>query len=576
MATAYGTIEDGYKYISRDPKADTVAENWVPVEEEQSQGPQVQEAMNPGNYQAPIPQVAQSADAPNVPGMEPEWQEYLKMGPEDRKAMMVFKQKQQKEETFRKMGELDKLVAGVGTYAYAFPGMEKLAELAGYGKADEKKENQDLYKQASIGLGIEDLGEVLPDIALAATGAGVATKAFRLGRIATMGIRNLVKGTVAGTTSATAHQLQNVGSGRDVSGGEVAAEVGLSAALPAIGGKIGQSMKKLAPKLLQRHINPPAAMKQSINPPDANKALILGLQPRVSPLSESGAKAGLMKTSAEMKRLGGLRDDALAAGSSDAQGLISRGLNFKSGVMKNAEAELATILKSTKNKNLSRETAAGAQEAFDHWKKEATGRATYKNGWMTPEDAEAFREVIDKELKFRRGNGTITNGFNRGSMLVRQHIEDYTRNAFPEVRDLTRKMSRVVPWHNAVKNRVENPAKDYSWLVKLAAVGGPGTLGALSGTGSSGSTADGRDHGSQSQGKIGAVAGALTGLTIAQLMMTPGGAAILYRAGRGFMKPSMGRDLAVQTARTLGYQSFKDDYAPAINEIQQDVLNPER
>ena len=229
---------------------------------------------------------------------------------------------------------------------------------------------------------------------------------------------------------------------------------------------------------------------------------------------------------------------------------IKRSVNFTSGVIPLVQKDLQAEFKNPRAK-MTPDILKGANEAVEHWKSQAAERPTMKSGSMSVEDAVALRGAIDNEGSFRKGNKTLTDGFNKGSMLIRTKLNKVIGNNAPDVMKYTEEMAKIIPFKDALSRRNLQVANNYI-VPNLITRGVPMTIGALAG-GASGS----------SQGKsgigAGALTGALAGLSVAQLLTTPGGAAALYKIGKSLETPSHVRDAIMQLIRSSGVKLNTND-----------------
>ncbi len=678
----------------------------------------------------------------------------------------------------------EQMGSGVGAFAYKFPGMGKLSELAGLapkGSAQDKKQTIADYNQnRSLG---QLAGEMTPDVLASSLGGVAATKAMQIGKIGSNALKYLTEGATLGGVSAGMHQAQHLGSGEQLQPKEAAAEVLSSAGLGLLGGKIGDKLREVAPKILQKAVRPTYSEQTAANPPNFTAALEEGLVPKTggldkaqaitdakmnqlntertaaakqasytfnpakgpkvapppgsAPIKETPIQApehnlsdlvpqvqqtstpvnstktpgyfplsqeeqtarkaalidadkarrvaeatarrnasvssaatpqqiamsdvngsskeaslsslaskqaalrsspipqaiedkgytkadqkllneafGAEKSNKVLDKLKGQRgmldlfptkpdattatprqqwsdmsakdkltqitqlqtkmmnagipqiengkvqqsflsklgsklsnqDGSLLnpfAKSSEApmQGPLqqNRSIKFTNGPLKDTQDALDKEMLDPVKRKLSTASYQDAKDALEHWKAEAKARPTAKGqdeAHMTPEDALSFRQTIDKDIKYKRSQGTLTDGYQKASLMLRNNLNTHIATAAPEVGNLTSQEARIIPFQKALHRRViqeGNKSIINPMTIKLASLAGGAALGST----------NGNNRGA------GAVMGGMAGLSLAHLATTPGGAAILYGLGKSLSdNTSVRKNITGQLART--------------------------
>lgn len=474
-----------------------------------------------------------------------------------------------RQDAFDSAPKLDQFAAGAGRWAYGFPGVAQLSKLAGYGNGNAKDETE-AYDQASEGLGVEDVGEAIPDLLASLAAGGIATKGLKLGQLATTAAKKAMAiGGAQGAGSAAIHQVQNLGSGKGFRPGEAAAEVGLSSLAGAGGAKLAEKLKKAAPQVLRSAVKPTLNQMDVTNPPDFEKALEKNLVPWFGGLEGTEKRA-----SKEVGRLGELRDLAatkdrrlISVGErtaprnmNDQIGDLTRAqiktMNTPPGgtpvitskpplegnVLKAAAKSLDDEFTSPKGR-MTKDMHADAKKGITYWKEQLEARPTYDagQGTMTIEDAMHMRQAIDREIKFRQTNQNLTDGFNEASKRLRTQLNTYIKDASPTVGKLTDEMADVVPLLDALKRRNLQAGNNYKvGLLDLGSLVSGGTLGMAAGNPS-----------------VAVPALALSALAGRKLTSTPGGAAMMYDAGKSLSKSSATRNVLSQLARTASVKGRK-------------------
>jgi hypothetical protein len=425
------------------------------------------------------------------------------------------------QDAFQSAPAMDRAVSGAGRMAYGFvPG--------------EKAQNErEVFDRSSAGDIPTMAGRLVPEVAAATAGGAALSGATGAAKIAHPILRAFLTGSAYGAPSTAMHQAESLAGGNGFQPGAAAAEMGLSTAIPVIGAAAGQAMKKIAPEVLRSAVKPVLAQMDTPNPPNFEKALERNLVPYFG-----GAEGASRRGVAALNDLGATRDAAASAASKNAKGGVARKVPFVGGIMKDARSELSAMAKNPKTKMLS-ENEVEAQDALNFWMNEFRKRPTANQpGFMSVEDALGFRDKIDKSVKWRTDNQKLTPGFDVASKIMRRKIEEWIGkpHVAPEVRKMTKELGEVIPVTNALKRRSLQEGNNYKlgltdWLV----LGGPAMAGGMAG------------------GAVGAGGGAaLTAATLAgkRLMSTPGGAAMMYDAGRSLSLPSPIRDMLLQAGRS--------------------------
>lgn len=213
----------------------------------------------------------------------------------------------------------EQMGSGVGAFAYKFPGMGTLADLGGkIARAlpegvpgthlpdgsrlpvaaipgvgglveswqgmpqgvNKKEEIAEYNKNRTLG---QFAGELTPDVLMASMGGVAAARKLGASAIKNKHVRRVAEGAVAGGVSAAGHQLQHLGSGESLQGKEAALEIGISAALPLVGGVLGDALKRTAPGVLRRTVRPSGTVEEKV----FDNALDEGLVPVVGGLKRT-------------------------------------------------------------------------------------------------------------------------------------------------------------------------------------------------------------------------------------------------------------------------------------------------
>lgn len=494
------------------------------------------------SIKAKYPQYAQVEDSVLVDKMLEKYPQYRETVTDDSPAYTPPLSPEQQTENVKKaqrdafdaQPKMDQFLAGVGKFAYSFPGMGKLSELAGYGKAANKQAELETYDTATEGVGIEDAGELLPDILATMAGGGIVTKGLKLVNLATTAAKKAAAfGAAQGGASALMHQAQNVGSGRGLNATEAGLEVGLSTLAGAGGAKLAEKLKKIAPQILRTATKPVLNSMDVPNPPNFEKALDKNLVPTFG-----GLEGAERRATAEVGRIGSLRDLAASGATKKAN------ITGSKGAFNEVVEELADEFNSPKGR-MTKDVYADAKKAVNYWSKQMEARPTFSRGSkaagvikgygeMSVEDAMHMRQAIDREIQFRETNSTLTDGFNKASKVIRTKMNDFIKRASPETGKLTDEMAEVLPFQKALARRNLQAGNNYKvGLLDLAALTSGGTLGLAS-----------------EDPKLAVPALALSALAGRKLTSTPGGAAILYNAGRSLAKSSPTRNTLAQLARS--------------------------
>lgn len=434
---------------------------------------------------------------------------------------------------FRSAPVGDRVLAGVGRFAYGLPGVGASYNALAGNKSSVADEDA-LYRRASKGDIASGAGEMAPDLAmLAAGGAGAAQLANKIGLT---GIKALLaSGGARGATSAGVHQGQRMARGQGFDPVGASLEVGLSALADPVGSKVGSYLKDKAPQVLQRAVSPTFDQMDLANPPNFAEVLNQKLVPYL------GGTPKMEKQVAAKLAGQGVRRDAEAAAASVYPGTntVRRAVNVHSGVIPAVKNDLDALMQSPKS-NMIPEVYNEALGGLDYWKEQAKGLATQKGGWMSVEKAVGLRQAIDKQIKFRETNKTMTDGFQIASNMMRKKLNDYVRAVASPVAEQTDEMAKLQPMLKALERRnVKNPAffTPFDYTNMLVGLG-------------IGSTAPGA-------AKAAGPALAASTIGLRKLFSTPGGAAMLRDLGGSLGRSSLGRDATAQAIR-FGINKARD------------------
>ena len=457
-------------------------------------------------------------------------------------------------------------------------------------QSDEARDLVSEYNLASEGDFAAGAGEIGADIGMMAIPGSKIARGMR-GAQRLAGLSKPVQAALIGGTegagSATLHQMQNLGAGRDVSLGEAGIETLGSAVLPYAGSKIGKGLQDMAPGVLHSSSKPVLSQMDAVNPPDFKEALDQGLVPWFGGLDKSQKLTGR-----KLDELGSARDiDAHYASMfgpnipfNQSKSTMGIGANIPTGytgskpsltsksgvqnrietpmgikgniptgstgsirvtprkgmganVVDNVRKSLSSEMGSAKGK-LTKETFEKSKEALDYWKEQGLSRSTMDKGKMTVEDALVFRQVIDDKVKNFKKNQKLSDTFDKVSKMMRRELNDFIRESAPRTGQLTDEMAKIIPYNEVLKRRIMQQKNNLGFgPMDMAAVGVGGGLG----------FAGSRETEHPLLRTLGAAA-LLTGGR--RLVSTPGGASMLHSMGTQLQKPGRLRDFGSRAARS--------------------------
>lgn len=367
---------------------------------------------------------------------------------------------------------------------------------------------------------------LLPTIAMGGPAAKIGSKvASAVGRpILSKVLGAGTAGAIEGATSAGIHQAERVSKGKPFSIGQFATETGVSSVAGPLGVASGEGLKKLAPQVLRSAVKPTLAQTDVVNPPKFDVPLEKGLVPKFG-----GIEGTLERTKKLTGQLGQVRDFQASISS----GVPQINATGKNSAINESFKFLSREAKNPKSK-LTSDKIEDMSETVKYWEGQIEQRPSFSEGKLTVEDAIAMRQAIDDEINFRKSNQTATKGFNEASKLVRRKLEGIIKRDFPNIGKTTSEMAEIYPFQKALERRELQSGNNYRLgLLDLGALGAGGSLGAY-----------------QQGDKEGAVAGALGLLAARRLTSTPGGASMIYSAGKRLLKPSPVKTGLSQAARS--------------------------
>lgn len=413
------------------------------------------------------------------------------------------------QKAFGDQGAGDKFLSGVGRFGYgAIPGVGNKDELA-------------LYDKASKGDAFAAMGKMAPELAMTMAGGAALSGATGAAGIINPLLRSAAQGAAYAAPSVALHQSQKIAEGKGFDPLSAATEIGFSTAIPVAGNAVSRFLQGAAPGILRSAVKPVLNSMDVPNPPNFQAALENNLVPYLGGLEASQGRArGLVQAV-------GARRDA-AARATQARVPVIR------GAFQDARNELTDAMRNPRTQMLTGDYME-AQNAMNYWRREFAARSTARGGRLSIEDAMAFRQRIDDEINWRVANQANSPGFERASSILRRRINEQIERTSPEVGQATREMAQTLPYEQALARRNLQAGNNYRLgLLDIGALGVGGAAGAA--------------------GSLGAAPlAALGALGARRLTSTPGGAAMLYDAGRWGSNPSTVRDLMMQLARS-GYQ----------------------
>jgi len=431
--------------------------------------------------------------------------------PEQRTRRRAIEQKEAQQEEYSNLPITDRIRAGAGKTAYASSiGLVKRM----MGQGDEVRDTMGAFNQASEGDMATLGGELGADIGL------LAIPAARIGRGALKGAQGLNKlrtvanvGAAEGLLSGTAHQVQNIGSGGSVNPLEAGAEVALSTAIPIVGSKIGQVLKKAAPGILQSAVKPARKFMEKYNPPNFEAPFEKGLITKMGGLEKT-----LEKTDDLVTELAKKRDKVIIK--ADAKININQ-------IRKGVDDELADLAR--KGKITDSQYKGALRHSDDMYKSGSrlkSARVNDKGVTLGGKDAVRLRILADKNSKFNPNLQPAEQSYGPlYNEVYRSVLEKNIASKIPEYKKLTTEMGKFIPFGKAVGHRLNQSANNFK-------------LGVL-------------DYASMGVGMgAGGLPGAMAGGMFNRLTTRPGGAKIFHDLGSSLSEQSTLRDLLMQGGRS--------------------------
>lgn len=453
------------------------------------------------------------------------------------------------QEAFQSIPGPQRVTAGLGKMMYK-TGAGPLKRFMGQG--EEVESTLGAYEAGAQGDPYSAIGEIGGEIGML---AGPLSKIDKLKYIQKMrqagkgGLAAMEAGGLGGAISAGMHQAQRYGGTGKISPLEAGMETAASALIPGAGQKTGEALKKVAPQVLRTAVKPSRKAMRGATKPVFDVPLEKGMvKPTGGLETVSDNLTTAIKSSAEKRddivKKSGIKINITGAISEANKKLkkmlqdkditideYEKAVNYGKRYAKRTAAESKTA-KGTANLFVGSEDAIGIRKLAD----KGTKWSMAKNDTAPPKSLfnAAYRDAIEKQMK---------NRLNQKNVIER--IGPDNENLY---KSLNKEMSKLIPTRNAINDRIEQAGNNYKFgLLDYTALGAGGALGGFGGY----------QDGSGSPG-TGAALGALGLLGVRRLTSTPGGASMLYSAGKRLTTPSRTKDLIMQAGRsgfnTLGGQ----------------------
>ena len=375
-------------------------------------------------------------------------------------------------------------------------------------RVGEHKAEMESFEDAAGGDPFSAGGEISADLLMALAPASVASKGTQAAKVGNVA-KSFLTGGAVGATSATQHQLQNIGEGEDISPLEFGAETAISSVLPGAGKLVGNKLKQGAEGILRSAVKPAQKFRTGRNPVKFDVPLDKKVVPLIGGLEKTSENASKVIKKAAEKR-DALVDNAkikvnISTALKDARASIQKQMD--DGILDVEEGEEALkyftgALKNTQKRN---PTIVDGVEVFvagpdavklrkladkgTKWNKMVHGDAPPpKSIWN-----EAYRNAIENQMDSR-----LTKGI--GSGTVSKKIGE-------EAIKLKKEMAEMIPFKNAVDHRLSQEGNNFKLgLLDIGSLGAGGAVG----------------------GPVGALG--LAGLR--RVTSKPGGARLVYEAGK--------------------------------------------
>jgi hypothetical protein len=419
----------------------------------------------------------------------------------------------EKRREYKNLPETVKMLEGASENIWST--VKGVGSLFGVGDKQKMKQDSDEFKSFTKGDVSTGAGSLASDLAMLITPGGMAkTGATSLLKVGSKWAPRLVGGLAEGAVSATAHQAQNLGRGEDASLMGAGLEVGLSGAVPLVGGTMADVLKRKGISQLPQALKPKDKIRKSFNPPDYEYALKEGL---TSPFG--GAQKIMEKAESKIDKIWEIKDEL--AKKADARiPLANVILNTRKELQKKIGDGPTGILQSEYDNALKYELDAwntaktkGAVKGImpadiaTSVRQTAGSKGNFiKDGKLS--DESLYYRVFTQELEKMIDNKVVKSGF--GSLTPME------RSIYSKAK---KDLSKLVPLKKVAedaKNRTANNFKP--GLLDYSAMG----LGAVGGLAS--------DKDNTPTQNI--VTGMLGALALKRLGTTAGGADMLYNTGR--------------------------------------------
>jgi hypothetical protein len=326
-----------------------------------------------------------------------------------------------------------------------------------------------------------------------------------------------LKGAKQGLTSGSIHQAENLRENGKVDVGSAALETGLGAGMGGVvsgaGKALEQPLKDLGARALSSVLKIKDKYRGSVNPPNVENVLEIGA---VKPLG------GLGKVSENLDKkiseIGSARDAAAeGAGKLNLRGALSTAKKELDRLRANNEIDLKDYNDALAAANV------WANDVKDMTAQTIKGK-NVSTGWTDMQNALKHRQLVDKKTNWNENVKSFSKGESVFNRIYRDAIEQQAGQISPEVRAATKEMGKFLPAKNAVDDRFSQIKNNYiPDLLDYSALGVGGLAGGL---------------GANDNRAGGVGAGALSLLATKRLLTTPGGAAMLYGAGKNATKSS--------------------------------------
>lgn len=419
----------------------------------------------------------------------------------------------EKRREYKKLPEVVKMLEGAGENIRST--IKGVGSLVGIGDKEANRQEAEEFKSFTKGDISTGAGSLASDLAMLITPGGMARAgASSLVKAGGKWAPRLVGGLAEGAVSASAHQAQNLGRGQDVSLGEAGLEVGLSGAIPLVGGTMADFLKRKGISQLPQALKPKDKLRKSFNPPDYEYALKEGL---TSPVG--GAQKIMEKADAKIDKVWEIKDE------------LAKKANARiplANVILNTRKELQKKIGKGTNGILQSEYDGAVKNEMNIWETAQSFGAD--KGVLSADGATSIRQMAGS-----KGNFIVDGKLSDESLYYRVFTQELEKMIDDKV--VKSGLSSLTPSERSIYSKAK---KDLSKLVPIKKVAEdaknrtannfkPGLLdyGAM-GLGAMGGLMSDKDN-SPTQNIMGGVLG---GLALKRLITTPGGANMIYNTGR--------------------------------------------